>query len=402
MATRRTFLAGLAGTGVLASTSFAQDKADKITIGVLTDASSLWADYSGSGSVTAARMALEDFGPAQLGNQSVEIISADHQNNPDIGVSIARSWFDKEGVNVIVDLPSSPNAIAVSRLAAEKGKIALVSAGGTTDITGQGCSPNAIQWVYNTYAVANAASLGATQKGDTWYFVTVDYTFGHQLQEYATQAIEAKGGKVIGSALHTLNAPDFATAYLQARSSGAKLVGLALGAGDTANALKQASEFGITQGGQKLVAMNVWLHDIDAVGLEAAQGLTFAEAFYWDRDDASRAFSRRFFTVQKKMPTMSQAGVYSSVLHYLRAVKACGSTQTDAVLRKMREMPVDDMFARGARIRADGQLMHDMLLMQVKTPAQSTGRWDYENILQVIPGDVAFGPIRQECRNLAT
>jgi branched-chain amino acid transport system substrate-binding protein len=390
----------VATTLAVSSAAFAADDANLIKIGVLTDESSLWADYSGSGSVLAAKMALEDFGEKNLDGKKVEFIHADHQNSPDVGISIARKWFDTENVDVIVDLPSSPTATAVAGLAAEKGKLALVSAGGTTDLTGKYCSPNTVQWVYNTYAVANAGSLAATDPGDTWYFITVDYTFGHQLQQYATDAIEAAGGKVIGSTLHPLNNPDFATPFLQARASGAKVVGLALGAGDTANALKQAAEFRITQGGQKLVAMNVWIHDINSVGLEAAQGLNFATGFYWDKDDETRAFSKRFFEVQKKMPTMSQAGVYSSVLHYLKAVKAAGTKDTNAVIRKMHELPVNDMFAHNAHIRADGQLIHDMQFVKVKSPSESKYPWDYYQIEKTIPGEKAYAPISPDCKNL--
>lgn len=391
----------LAASLIATGAAYAQGDPNLIKIGVLTDESSLWADYSGAGSVLAAKMALQDFGPQNLGGKKVEFLQADHQNSPDVGVSIARKWFDTENVDVVVDLPSSPTATAVAGLAAEKNRIALVSSGGTADLTGKYCAPTTIQWTYNTYAVANAAALAATAPGDTWYFITVDYTFGHQLQNFATKAIEAKGGKVIGSTLHPLNNPDFSTPFLQARASGAKIVGLALGAGDTANALKQAAEFGITQNGQKLVAMNVWLHDIHSVGLDAAQGLEFATAFYWDQNDETRAFSKRFFAVQKKMPTMSQAGVYSSVLHYLKAVRAAGTKDTATVLAKMRETPVNDMFAKNAHIRADGQLVHDMLFDQVKTPAESKYPWDYEKVLKVIPGDQAFEPINPACKQLA-
>jgi len=388
----------ISALALMSLSAMAHAQAEKtIKIGVLTDQSSLWSILSGSGSVAAARMAVQDAG-GNAGGFKIEVVAADHQNNPDTGVAIARRWLDQENVDIIVDLPASPVAVAVQGLAKERGKITLVSSGGSKDLTGKYCSPTGAQWVYNTYATSNTAARAATQAGGTsWYFVTVDYTFGHQLEAVAKAAIAALGGTVTGSTRHPLNAPDFSTPLLQAAASGAKVLGLATGGGDTANALKQAAEFRIRQNGIQLVALNVWLNDIHSAGLETAQGIRFVDGWYWDRDDDSRAFAKRFMQSEKYMPSMTHAGVYSSVAHYLKAVAATSSKDGVTVMKKMREIPVNDLFTKNAHLREDGQLMHDMLFVEAKSPADSKYSWDYEKIISVIPAAEAFGPPDPAC-----
>jgi len=379
-----------AAIALVAGTALAQD----VTIGVLNDRSGVYADLSGEGSVVAAQMAVEDFGAAEKGI-NVEILSADHQNKPDVASNIARQWFDESGVDVIVDVPTSSAALAVSEITREKNKIFLNSGAATTDLTGSACAPGTIHWTYDTYALAQGTG-GAmvAQGGDTWFFVTADYAFGHSLEANTTAVVEKAGGKVLGSVRHPFPGQDFSSFLLQAQSSGAKVIGLANAGGDTVNAIKQAAEFGITQGGQSLAGLLMFITDVHALGLPAAQGLVLTEAFYWDQNDDTRAWSERFAERHGGvMPTMVQAGVYSSVLHYLKAIEAAGTKETDAVLAAMRSTPTSDPVFGEGEIRADGRHLHDMYLYRVKTPEASTGPWDYYELLATIPAAEAWRPL---------
>ena len=368
-----------------------------IKIGVLSDMSSVYADQAGLGSVEAARMAIEDFG-GKIGEQPIELVFADHQHKTDVGTSIVRRWFDVEGVDVVADMPNSAVALAVQQIVKDQNKIALFSTAATTELTGKQCSPNGIQWVYDAYS--NAAGLAKALVGQghkTWYFLTVDYALGHSLQNEATKAITALGGTVVGSVRHPLNNPDFSSFLLQAQASNAEVIALANAGADTMNAVKQIGEYDLGKG-RLVVAPLVYISDIHGMGLPAAQGLTFVEGFYWDLNDATRAWSKRFFERRKAMPTMTHAGVYSSISHYLKAVKAAGTADSQAVLAKMRETPVDDFFSSGGRIRKDGRMVHDMLLVKVKTPAESKYPWDYYQVVATIPGDQAFRSLTEsEC-----
>jgi branched-chain amino acid transport system substrate-binding protein len=368
-----------------------------IKIGVLSDMSSLYADQAGLGSVEAARMAIEDAG-GKIGNQPIELVSADHQHKTDIATSIVRHWIDVDGVDVIVDMPNSAVALAVQQLVKEKNKIALYATAATTELTGKQCSPNGIQWVYDAYSNAAGLAKALVAKGDkSWFFLTVDYALGISLQAEASKAITALGGTVVGSVRHPLNNADFSSFLLQAQASDAKVIAFANAGSDTINSVKQAGEFGLRKD-HLIVAPLVYISDINSMGLATAQGLTFIEGFYWDLNDDTRAWSKRFFERRKAMPTMTHAGVYSAVSHYLKAVKAAGTSDTQAVLGKMREMPVDDFFSRGGRIRKDGRMAHDMLLVQVKTPEESKYPWDYYKILATLPAEQAFRPLGEsEC-----
>ena len=368
----------------------AQISDDVVRIGVLNDQSGLYADLAGPGSVIAAKMAAEDAGGSVLG-KPVEIVVADHQNKADIGAAIARQWFDVGKVDMVIDFDNSSVALAVEQLAKEHDRIAIATAVGTTDFTGKACSPTAISWTYDSYALTNSLARAVTQKGlDSWFFITVDYAFGHSLEADTTRAVLAAGGRVLGSVKHPLNTADFSSYLLQAKASGAKVVALANGGGDMINATKQAKEFGLPQGGQTLVSLLVFITDVHSLGLQAAQGLTFVTAFYWDRTPETRAFARRFFERHKAMPTMAQASVYSAIRHYLRAIAAAGTDEAGPVMAKMRDLPVDDFYASNGRIRLDGRLLHDMYLVRVKPPSASKMPWDYYEVLDTIPADQAF------------
>lgn len=375
----------------------AQAPNQPIKIGILSDMSSLYADQAGLGSVEAARMAIEDAG-GKIGDRPIELVSADHQHKTDVGTTIVRHWIDVDGVDVIVDMPNSAVALAVQQIVKDKNKIALYATAATTELTGKQCSPNGIQWVYDAYSNAAGLAKALVAKGDkSWFFMTVDYALGLSLQAEASKAITALGGTVVGSVRHPLNNSDFSSFLLQAQASKAKVIAFANAGSDTINSVKQAAEFGLTND-HVIVAPLVYISDIHSMGLQAAQGLTYVEGFYWDLNDDTRAWSKRFFERRKAMPTMTHAGVYSAVSHYLKAVKAAGTDDTQAVLAKMREMPVDDFFSRGGVIRKDGRMVHDMLLVQVKTPAESKYPWDYYKVLATIPGDQAFRPIQEsEC-----
>ncbi|MFG1184698.1 ABC transporter substrate-binding protein [Xanthobacter sp. 91] len=368
----------------------------RIKIGILSDMSGPYSDLAGPGSVAAARLAVEDFKGADKGIQ-VEIVSGNHQNKADIGSVIARSWIDQEGVDVIGDVTGSPVALAVSQIVKDKDRIQLNAGAATADLTGSKCTPNTIHWTYDTWANANGTgSAMVRQGGNSWFFIAVDQASGHAMERDTVAVVKAAGGQVLGSVKHPLGTSDFSSFLIRAQSSGAKVVGLASGGEDMINAIKQASEFGIVQGGQSIAGLFTFITDIHALGLKLAQGLVLTEAFYWDRDDASRAFAKRFAALHKgKMPTQVHAGVYSSIMHYLKAVEAAGTKDTNTVLAKMREMPIDDpLFGKG-EVRIDGRAVHDMFLFKVKAPAQSKGEWDVYETLATIPAAQAFRPLNE-------
>ncbi len=370
----------------------AQISDDVVRIGVLNDQSGLYADLGGPGTVTAARMAVEDAGGSVLG-KPVDIIFADHQNKADIGAAIARQWFEAGKVDMAIGFDNSSVALAVEQLAAEHDRIAIAGAVGSTAFTGKSCTPTEASWIYDSYALTTSLAKAIVAQGlDTWFFITVDYTFGHSLEADATSAVHAAGGKVLGSVRHPLNTADFSSYLLQAQASGAKVVAFANGGGDMVNAIKQANEFGLTKN-QTMVTLLVFLSDVHAMQLEAAQGLKFVTGFYWDRNDETRAWSKRFFERQGKMPTMVQASAYSAIRHYLAAIASAGTDEAKTVMAKMREMPVNDFYVRNGRLREDGRLVHDMYLAQVKTRPESAAPWDYYRILATIPGDQAFRPL---------
>ena len=386
-------LASIAAS-LLATSAFAQDVSVKI--GVLNDRSGIYADVAGEGSVIAARMAAEDYGAADKG-VAVEIVSADHQNKPDVGSNIARQWYDTENVDVIADVPTSSVALAINEITKEKNKIFLGSGPASSDLTGKACSPNTIHWTYDTWALANGTGKALVEQGGkTWFFVTADYAFGHQLEEDTGAVVKEAGGEVLGAVRHPFPGQDFSSFLLQAQASGANVIGMANAGGDTINTVKQAAEFGITQAGQSLAALLMFISDVHALGLQTAQGLVLTSPFYWDLNDQTREWSKRFAEQNGgKMPTMVQAGVYSSVLHYLKAVDALDSKDTAAVLEWMKANPADDPIFGKGEIRADGRKIHPMYLFRVKTPEQSKGEWDYYEMLQEIPADQAFRPLEE-------
>ena len=372
----------------------AQISDDVVRIGVLNDQSGLYADLGGPGSVVAARMAVEDFGGAVLG-KPVEIVYADHQNKSDVGAAIAREWFEVGKVDMVIGFDHSAVALAVEQLAAEKGRIAIAGAVGSTAFTGKSCTPTEASWIYDSYALTTSLAKAIVAEGrDTWFFITVDYAFGHSLEADASAAVRAAGGKILGSVRHPLNTADFSSYLLQAQASGAKVVAFANGGGDMVNATKQANEFGLTKN-QTIVSLLVFISDVHSMQLQAAQGLKFVTAFYWDRDEETRIWSKRFFERQGRMPTMPQAAVYSAIRHYLGAIEAAGTDEAKAVMAKMRERPVNDFYVKNGRLRQDGRLVHDMYFAQVKTPAESKRPWDYYKLLATIPGGQAFRPLAE-------
>ena len=369
-----------------------------VKLGVLTDESGVFSSLSGEGSVEATRMAVEDFGGKAAG-KSIEIIHADHQNKTDIGAAIARRWFDNEDVDVIVDVPNSAIVLAVQQIAKEKNRVLLVSTAGTAELTGKACSPVRVHWTWDTYAFAASSAKAIVQRGgNSWFFLTANFAFGEAMQRDATRVIETAGGKVVGNVRHPLNTTDFSSFLLQAQSSRAKIVALANGGSDLTNSIKQAEEFGIARGGQRLAALPAFITEVHALGLASAQGLLLTTSFYWDRTEESRQWSKRFFARRGVMPTQAQAGVYSAVTHYLKAVDVLGSDEAKAVVAKMRDIPIHDFFADHGIIRVDGRMVHDMYLVEVKKPEESRYPWDYYKILQTIPGEEAFRPISDsEC-----
>jgi branched-chain amino acid transport system substrate-binding protein len=363
--------------------------AQGVKIGILNDQSGVYADYGGKYSLEAAKMAIEDFGGSVLG-QKIEIISADHQNKPDLAINIARQWFDVEHVDMITELTTSSVALAIQELSKEKKKIDIVVGAATSRITGDACTPYGFHWAYDTHALAVGTGGALVEAGgDSWFFMTADYAFGYALEKDTGDLVKAKGGKVLGAVRIPLNSSDFSSFLLQAQSSKAKVIGLANAGLDTTNSIKQAAEFGIVKGGQKLAGLLLTLAEVHGLGLEAAQGLVLTEAFYWDRDDKSREFSQRFMKRTSRMPNMIQAGTYSATLSYLKAVKAANSKDSDAVAKKLKELPVDDMFAQG-KVLANGRFVHDLYLFEVKKPSDSKKPWDYYKQLATVSGDKAF------------
>lgn len=395
----KVFLALLASIilAMVASDAYAQDKTVKI--GVLTDNSGLFSDLGGAGSTLAAQMAVEDSGLAAKG-WKIDVISADHQNKPDVATNIGRQWVDVEKVDVFADVLSSGVALAISSLAKQKNVILLASGSATSDLTNAQCSPNTIHWTYDTYMVAKSTGQALVKAGyDTWYFLVADFAFGYAMERDAGAVVAKEGGKVLGSVKHPINSADFSSFLLKAQASKAKIIGLANAGGDTLNTIKQASEFGIVAGGQQLAGLLLFINDIHSLGLKAAQGLYFTETFYWDLNDGTRAFSKRFSERMKTraQPSMIQAGVYSSLIHYFKALEAMGSNPHDGgkVVAKMKEMPTDDsLFGKGS-IREDGRKIHPAYLFQVKKPEESNGPWDYYKLIGTTPADEAFRPLSE-------
>jgi branched-chain amino acid transport system substrate-binding protein len=380
------WMAAVAMSGVLAA---APASAQGVKIGVLNDQSGVYADYGGKYSLEAARMAIEDFGGEVLGKK-IEMVTADHQNKPDLATAIARRWYDTEGVDMITELTTSSVALAVQELSRDKKKIDIVVGAATSRISGDACTPYSFHWAYDTRALAVGTGGALTKAGgDSWFFLTADYAFGYALEKDTSDVVAANGGKVVGSVRVPLNSSDFSSFLLQAQSSKAKIVGLANAGLDTTNSIKQAAEFGIVKSGQKLAGLLMTLSEVHGLGLEAAQGLVLTEGFYWDHDDKARAFSERFFKRTGRMPSMIHAGTYSATLSYLKAVKAAGTKDTEAVVRKLKELPVDDAFAQG-KVLENGRMVHDMYLFEVKKPSDSKKPWDYYKQLAVVPGDQAF------------
>jgi branched-chain amino acid transport system substrate-binding protein len=379
-----------------ASSAMAQgDNKAPLKIGGILDMSSLYADITGPGSLEAAKMAAEDFGGEVLGRK-IEVIAADHLNKADLAANIARDMIDNQGVEMIYDVAASATALAAGEIAKARNKIVMYSGPGSIRLTNEACGPLTVHYVFDTYAQANVTGLAAVKSGlDTWFFLTADYAFGQDLEKDTTNVVLKTGGKVLGSVRHPLNTSDFSSFLLQAQASGAKVIGLANAGGDTVNAIKQAAEFGMMKGGQKVSPLLAFVTDIDSIGLDTAQGLLLAEAFYWDMNDETRAFSKRFMERVKRPPTSAQAGVYSSVTHYLQAVKAAGTTDSAAVMKMMKQTPINDFFAKNGRIREDGRMVHDMYLFEVKKPSESKGRWDDYKLLATVPGDQAFQSLEQ-------
>jgi branched-chain amino acid transport system substrate-binding protein len=382
---------------LLAATAQAQNT-NTIKIGVLADMSSLYADLGGPGATAAAQMAVDDFGGTVLGKK-IEVVSADHQNKPDVGASIARQWFDQQGVDMITDLTTSSVALAVQELAREKNKVLMITTAASSDLTGKACAPTSIHWTYDTVSLANGTGAAVVKAGgDSWFFITADYAFGHSLQKDTASVVEANGGKVLGSVNVPLNNADFSSYLLQAQASKAKIIGLANAGGDTINSIKQAAEFGIVAGGQKLAGLLVFVSDIHSLGLQTAQGLQLTEAFYWDQNEETRAWSKKFFAKTKKEPTMVQAGAYSATMAYLNAIKTSGSTDGPTVVKQLKSAPVNDFMIHNGHVQEDGSLVHDMYLFEVKKPSESKGEWDLYKLIATIPGEQAFKrPRGNEC-----
>jgi branched-chain amino acid transport system substrate-binding protein len=396
---------GFALAILFAGPALAQTAGSGVKIGVINDQSSIYADLSGMGGVEAARMAIEDFGGSVLG-KPIEMVTADHQNKPDVATNIVSKWYDADNVDAVFDVPNSSVMLAVQEIARKAQKIVVVSTGATSDFTGKACSPYGIHWTYDTYSVAyGTGKVMVEQGGDTWFFITVDYAFGHALERDTAAFVKAGGGKVLGALRHPFPNQDFSTYLVQAQASKAKIIGLANAGSDVINTIKQAAEFGIARpgSGQRLAGLLLFDSDIHSLGLRTAQGIVMTTGFYWDFNDETRAFSKRFFERRKAMPTMVQAGVYSAVQHYLKAVQALGSKESLPVVKKMKETPVNDFFAKNGEIREDGRMVHDMYLAQVKTPEESKYDWDYLKILKVIPGREAFRPLAEsECPLIKT
>lgn len=381
--------------GALSTAAHAQVSDDVVKIGVLGDQSGMMADLSGRYGVEAVKMAVEDFGGTVLG-KPIEIVSADHQNKVDIGVSIARRWYENEKVDLILDVPNSAIALAVQDLTRQMKRVVIFTSAGSADLTGKACSPNGIHWTYDTFAYATGVASGVMDDGGkSWFFITSDYAFGHSLERDAMAVVKARGGQVVGSVRHPISSADFSSFLLQAQASKAQVIGLANGSGDTVNSIKQAFEFGIMGSKQRVAALFMSIVDVRSVGLEYAQGLNLVEPFYWDQSDKSRAWSERFFKRTGRMPSMVQASNYGAAMHYLNAVKAAGTDESAAVLKKMHDTPINDFMTENGRIREDGRVMRDLYLFQVKKPSESKRDWDYYNLVRTIPAEQAFRPMDQ-------
>jgi len=364
-----------------------------VKIGMIEDMSSIYADITGVGAVTAAKMAVEDFGGKVL-SKPIEVVSADHQNKPDIASATAREWFDAERVDALMDVAASATALAAIDVAKNKNKIVILNGPGAARITNEACTPVSIHYTYDNYALSHGTGAAMVRAGyDTWFFLTADYAFGHDLETKTAAVVKASGGQVLGSVRVPINTSDFSAALLQAQSSKAKVVGLANAGADTTNSIKQAAEFGVVRGGQKLAGLLIFINDINTLGLEAAQSMLLTNAFYWDRNDESRAWAKRYFQRMSRMPNMTQAGIYSATTHYLKAVEAAGTDETQAVMEKMRSTAINDFFVKDGKIREDGRMIHDMYLYEVKKPAESKGAWDYYKLVATIPADQAFQPL---------
>ena len=389
-------LSGLTASVMLVTTSaaMAQNTAP-LKLGAVLDMSGLFADITGPGSETAAKMAVEDFGGEVLGRK-VQIVVADHLNKSDLAANFTREMFDNQNVEAIVDVAGSATALAAAEMARTRGKIIMFNGPGAVRLTNEACGPYIVHYTYDTYALASVTGLATVKRGlNSWFFLTADYAFGQELERDTSNIVTKAGGKVVGSVKHPINTSDFSSFLLQAQSTKASVIGLANAGGDTINAIKQAAEFGLTQSGQKLSPLLAFISDIDSVGLETAQGLLLAEAFYWDLNDETRAFAKRFMERTKRAPTSAQAGVYSSVTTYLNAVKKAGTTDSAAVMKVMKDTPINDMFAKNGRIREDGRMVHDMYLFEVKKPSESKARWDYYKLLGTVAGNDAFQPLDQ-------
>ncbi|BBB99232.1 branched-chain amino acid transport system substrate-binding protein [Bradyrhizobium japonicum] len=377
---------------VLAGPALAQQA--PLKIGVLTDFQSVYSDIGGAGNVEATKMAIEEFGGSMFG-KPIELVTADALNKADVAATITRKWYEAENVDMIIDMPTSATALAGMEMSKQFEKIMIVTDAASSDITGKSCSPYTLHWTYDTYANAHTVGSAIVKNGgDTWFFITADYLFGHSIERDTGDVVRAAGGKVLGSARHPLNTPDFSSFLLQAQASKAKIIGMANGGADTINTIKQASEFGIVAGGQNLAGIVMFISDIHSLGLKLAQGLIITEAYYWDLNDRTRAFGKRFFERMKRMPTMNQAATYSATLHYLNAVKAAGTKETKPVLAKMRATPVRDAFTDNGVVREDGRMVHSMFLFEVKKPEESKAPWDYYKVLAEVPGDQAFRPLK--------
>jgi branched-chain amino acid transport system substrate-binding protein len=380
---------------LVASISQSQGSDRAIRIGVINDQSGVFADVTGEGSVIAARLAIMDFGGKALG-RPIELLTADHQNKPDTAAAIAKRWIDVDSLDAFVDGGSSSAALVIQEIARERKRIAMFSGPATSDLTGKACSPTGFHWTYDTYALASSTASALVRQGaDTWFFLTSDYAFGHALERDATKFITASGGKVVGGVRHPLNTSDFSSFILQAQASQAKIIGLANSGDDALNAIKQSAEFGLVTGGQKLGGLLLLINQIHGLGLKAAQGVIVAESFYWNFNDETRAFSARFEAIAKKKPNMIQAGVYSAVNHYLRALQAAGTDDGPSVAAKMRELRVNDFMSKDVQVRADGRVMRNMYLFEVKPPSESREPWDYYKMLAVVSGVQAFRPIEE-------
>ena len=394
----KTFAAALAAVSLLllaGRTAPAQQPAEPVKLGLILDMSSVYSDVTGAGSETAARMAVEDFGGKVLG-RPIEVLVADHQNKPDLAASIARKWFDVDHVTALMDVAASSPALSVMGVAKTANKAVILSGPGATSITNEACIPSVVHYAYDTYALAHTTGKTVVEQGGkSWFFLTADYTFGHQLEADTASVVKAAGGRVLGDALVPIATSDYSSYLLKAQQSKAQVVAFAVAGNDLINAVKQATEFGLNQGGQRLTGLLVYINDVHSLGIQATQGMTLTSAFYWDRNEGSRQWAKRFFDRLHKMPNMSQAGVYSATLHYLKAAQAAGTTDTASVMRTMRAMPVDDFFAHDGHIRADGLMVHDLYLFQVKTPAESKSPWDLYKLVATIPGDQAFQPLSE-------